>query len=129
MMGRLESTIMDILWAGGECNVHDVVGRIDRPLAYTTVMNTLDRLYKKGMLDRRKVERAFYYSPRWTKPEWERKRAGEFLNSFLSAPDPSRDLLFSCLVDVVSEQDVALLDDLERKIRKKRRELDRERKS
>jgi len=124
MMGRLESTVMEILWAGGESNVHEVVARIGRPLAYTTVMTTLDRLYKKGLLDRRKVERAFLYAPKLTRDEWERKRAGDFLAEFLAGPEPSGDLLISCLVDAVGEQDAALLDELERKIRRKRRELD-----
>src|SRR3954447_12081594 len=123
MMGRLESTVMDILWATGESSVHDVVARLDRPLAYTTIMTTLDRLYKKGFLDRKKVDRAFVYVPKLSRPEWERKRAGDFLTTFPG------DLLISCLVDAVGEQDVALLDELEQKIRQKRRELDRGRRS
>jgi predicted transcriptional regulator len=125
MMGRLESTVMEILWTFGRSNVHDVVARLDRPLAYTTVMTTLDRLYKKGLLDRQKVERAFVYTPRFSKSQWERKRAGDFLAEFLAGPAPSGDLLISCLVDAVGERDASLLDELERKIRRKRRELDR----
>jgi predicted transcriptional regulator len=119
MMGRLETTVMDILWAAGESSVHDVVARLDRPLAYTTVMTTLDRLYKKGLLDRKKVDRAFLYAPRFSRPEWERKRADDFLTSLPG------ELLISCLVDAVGEHDAALLDELERKIRQKRRELHR----
>lgn len=125
MMGRLESTVMEILWATGESNVHDVMTRLDRPLAYTTIMTTLDRLFKKGLLERRKVERAFVYTPRFTRPEWERRRAGAFLTEFLAGPAPSGDLLISCLVDAVGEQDAALLDELERKVRDKRREIER----
>ena len=52
-LGPLEVTVMEILWARGESNVRDVVDRLDRPLAYTTVMTTLDRLFKKGLLLRR----------------------------------------------------------------------------
>lgn len=126
MIGRLEITVMEILWATGEANVHDVLERLERPLAYTTVMTTLDRLYKKGLLTRRKVERAFLYAPSFTRAEWERKRAGDFLTAFFAGPKPSGDLLISCLVDVVGEQDAALLDELERKIRQKRLELDGE---
>ena len=124
MMGHLESTVMEIVWAAGEATVHDVAQRLDRPLAYTTVMTTLDRLYKKGLLDRRKFERAFLYAPRLTKAEWERKRAGDLLSAFFTGPKPAGDLLISCLVDVVGQQDAALLDELERKIRLKRKELD-----
>jgi predicted transcriptional regulator len=129
MMGRLESTLMEILWTAGESSVNDVMARLDRPLAYTTIMTTLDRLYKKGLLQRWKVERAFIYAPKFTRPEWERKRAGDFLTAFLAGPEPSGDLLISCLVDVVGDQDAALLDELERKIRRKRRELDRGRRT
>jgi predicted transcriptional regulator len=126
MMGPLEITVMEILWAGGESSVHDVVARLPRALAYTTVMTTLDRLYKKGLLDRRKEERAFLYAARLSRAEWERKRAGDFLAAFLRGPKPAGDLLISCLVDAVGEQDAALLDELERRIRQKRRELGRE---
>lgn len=129
MMGHLESDVMEILWTRGESSVHDVVEMLARPLAYTTVMTTLDRLYKKGMLERRKAERAFVYVPRMSRAEWERKRAGDFLAAFLAGPKPSGDLLISCLVDAVGQQDAALLDELERRIRRKRRELDRRRKS
>jgi len=131
MMGHLETDVMEILWARGESSVHDVMDRLARPLAYTTVMTTLDRLYKKGLLERRKAERAFFYVPRMSRAEWERQRAGEFLAAFLAGPagrgGAPGDLLISCLVDAVGQQDAALLDELERRIRLKRRELDRRR--
>lgn len=124
-LGHLESQVMEILWQHGESNVHDVAARLARPLAYTTVMTTLDRLYKKGLLDRRKSERAFLYTPRFTRQEWERRRAGDFVASFLVRPEASSDLLISCLVEAVGQQDEALLDELERKIRERRKELRR----
>ena len=122
-LGRLELGVMEILWSRGESSVRDVVQELSRPLAYTTVMTTLDRLFKKGLLDRRKFDRAFLYSPRFSRPDWERKRAGDLVAGFLSGPQPSRDLLISCLVDAVGQHDEALLDELEKKIRSKRREL------
>ncbi len=64
LLGPLEVQVMEILWGAGERSVRDVVERLDRKLAYTTVMTTLDRLFKKGLLDRQKSERAFLYSPR-----------------------------------------------------------------
>jgi predicted transcriptional regulator len=122
-LGHLEITVMEIMWRCGESSVHDVVPQLDRPLAYTTVMTTLDRLYKKGMLSRRKHERAFLYLPRLSRAEWEHKRAGDFVAGFLARPQPSRELLVSCLVEAVGQHDEALLDDLEKKIRNRRREL------
>jgi predicted transcriptional regulator len=89
------------------------VDRRTRPLAYTTVMTTLDRLFKKGLLDRRKEDRAFYYSAQFSRNEWETKRA---------------DTLISCLVESAGSQDTALLEDLESRIRMKRIELEQQRK-
>jgi predicted transcriptional regulator len=126
-LGPLEIAVMEILWERGESNVHDVIENLDRPLAYTTVMTTLDRLYKKGLLSRHKSERAFQYSTRQTRREWEHKRAGEFVAGFLNGPQAAGEMLISCLVEAVG-QDTALLDELERKIRVKRKELGQGRK-
>ena len=78
---------------------------------------------------RRKCERAFLYAPRWTRDEWDRKRAGDFVASFLASHEASGDLLISSLVDAVEQHDTALLDQLEKKIRSKRREVDRREKT
>jgi predicted transcriptional regulator len=122
-LGTLELELMEILWSHGETSVRDVVPRLSRPLAYTTVMTTLDRLFKKGLLDRQKSDRAFLYSPSFSRQEWERRRAGHLVAGFLTGPNPSRELLLSCLLDAVGEHDATLLDDLEKKIRTRRKEL------
>jgi predicted transcriptional regulator len=124
-LGHLETTVMEILWEQGASNVHDVSRHLARPLAYTTVMTTLDRLYKKGLLDRQKQDRAFLYTPLYSRREWEQKRAGEFMAGFLAGPTPARDLLISSLVEAAGEHDAALLDELEKQIRLKREELRR----
>lgn len=118
---------MEVLWTRGESSVREVARRIGRPLAYTTVMTTLDRLYKKNLLERRKEERAFRYVARITRSDWERRRADELFAEFLGGPRPSRDLLVSCLIEAAGQYDEALLDELEGKIRMKRKELERRR--
>jgi len=123
LLGHLESSVMEILWSRGASNVRDVVELVDRPLAYTTVMTTLDRLFKKGLLDRRKSERAFIYSPRLSRQDWERQRAGALVAGFLAGPAQSGELLISCFLDNVGH-DATLLDELERKIKMKRKELE-----
>lgn len=125
MLGPLEMQVMEVTWAVGRCSVRDVVEKLNSKLAYTTVMTTLDRLFKKGLLEREKSERAFLYSPLLSSQEWERRRAGDLVAGFLAGPEPSRDLLLSSLVDAVGQHDAMLLDELEEKIRKKRRELAR----
>ena len=125
-LGSLEFELMEILWSRGESNVRDVIPLLNRPLAYTTVMTTLDRLFKKGFLCRHKSDRAFVYSPLFSRQEWERKRAGNLVAGFLAGPRPSRELLLSCLLDEVGQNDAKLLDELEKKIRSRRKELSRQ---
>ena len=54
VLGDLEQRVMEVLWeAAGPLAVREVQGRLGRGrLAYTTVMTTLDRLYKKRLLAR-----------------------------------------------------------------------------
>jgi len=122
-LGHLETSIMEILWRDGELNVRDVVARLDRPLAYTTVMTTLDRLFKKKFLERRKRDRAFAYCPRITREEWQNKNAGDWIGTLLGGPSRSVELLMSSLVDAFGQHDAKLLDELERRIQNKRAEL------
>jgi predicted transcriptional regulator len=121
--GHLEERVMEILWSCTEANVRDVVEKLERPLAYTTVMTTLDRLYKKGLLARRKESRAFIYSPRMSKSDWERERASGLVAQFLSGPDQGRELLLSTFLDAMGDLDEQLLEELEKKIRAQRRKL------
>ena len=64
--GPLEQAVMELLWASVEpCSVADVLEGLNRnrDLAYTTVMTVLDRLAKKDMVTRERVERAWHYQP------------------------------------------------------------------
>ncbi len=116
---------MEIVWARGPGRVQDVVEALDRTLAYTTVMTTLDRLFKKGLLTRTKQDRAYVYAARLTWADWERRRASDLVAGYLSGPGPSRELLLSCFLEAVGEHDARLLDELEKEIRKRRRDLSR----
>ena len=122
-LGPLEIEVMDVVWRFGASYVRDVVARVERKLAYTTIMTTLDRLYKKGLLVREASGVAFIYSARLSREEWDRHRAGEMMAGFLAGPEESRQLLLSCLVDAVGTHDAMLLDELEKKIQHKREEL------
>jgi predicted transcriptional regulator len=128
-LGRLEMQVMEILWERGESNVREVVGQLGRSLAYTTVMTTLDRLFKKGLLQRHKSDRAFFYSPRFSRRDWERQIATEFVAGFLAGSQSSRQLLISGLLDAVGQHDAVLLEELEKKIQSKRKEISEGRQS
>ena len=104
-LGALERDVMQLAWSRTEVTVRDACERLGSTVAYTTVMTTMDRLFKKGLLLRRKSGRAFVYRAAATQHELE--------NAVLSS-----------LVDAVSERDRALLGELERLVREKRRALD-----
>lgn len=61
----LEMACLGVLWTRGEGNVRDVVAALAsrQTLAYTTVMTLLERLVKRGHLQRRKSGRSFLYAP------------------------------------------------------------------
>jgi len=61
----LELDCLRALWRIGEGSVKDVRGVIteNRNLAYTTVMTVLERLTKRGAVERRRDGRAFVYLP------------------------------------------------------------------
>ena len=125
-LGALERDVMAIAWDRGEISVRDACARLGSAVAYTTVMTTMDRLFKKRLLARRKVGRAFVYRTAATRDELEGAVATELMQSLVQGHRGEPLPLLSSLVDAVSERDRALLDELERLIREKRRAVDRE---
>lgn len=70
-LGELEQLIMDIVWQEQCATVRCVylALRQQRQIAYTTVMTTMDRLTKKGVLQRTKVGKAYEYRARQSEQE------------------------------------------------------------
>jgi predicted transcriptional regulator len=62
---------MNMLWPIGEGTVREIRDRLAerRPRAYTTIMTIMDRLAKKGVVERRKVGRAYLYRANLTMEE------------------------------------------------------------
>jgi predicted transcriptional regulator len=122
-LGPLERAVMDTMWRGGRLSVREVQAQLANPAAYTTVMTTLDRLYKKGLVQRRRDGRAFLYSAAVERHELEASMTTGLLSGMLSSgPGATRPFL-SNLVDAVGDSDNALLDELERLVRDKRERL------
>ena len=124
-LGPLEREVMELIWRrpeeAAEVSVRDIHLAFEGRLAYTTLMTTLDRLRKKGLLERRKEGRAFFYSPRFSPDEFERSVAREAINMLLGRGSNGVEPILACIVDAVSERDRALLDELDRLIKEKRR--------
>jgi predicted transcriptional regulator len=122
-LGPLEAAVLEAVWRlGGERSVRDVLAALPGDPAYTTVMTTMERLGRKGLLRRRKEGRAFVYAAAISRDELAQRRASTVLGGLLSegrhAPEP----ILSCLVDTVGEHDRVLLDRLEELIRRKKKE-------
>ncbi|HEV8208468.1 MAG TPA: BlaI/MecI/CopY family transcriptional regulator [Vicinamibacterales bacterium] len=120
-LGVLERQVMSVVWSAGELNVREACELLGSAVAYTTVMTTMDRLFKKRLLARRKVGRAFVYSAAATRDQLEGAVASELVQSLLQQHGGEPLPLLSSLVDAVSDRDRALLDELERLIHEKRR--------
>lgn len=82
--GELEALVMDLLWEQDAwLTPGDVAERLEdrHPVAYTTAMTTLVRLWNKEMVERRAAGRAFTYHPVLTREEWVAARMHELLDA------------------------------------------------
>jgi predicted transcriptional regulator len=120
VLGELQTEVMETLWREPGLTVNEVEERLrrKREIAHTTVLTTLDRMHASGYLLREKQGKAFVYSPRYTREEFERGMAQEVLGALLGQlTEPA----ISAFVDLVGD-DAEALDRLEEVIREKRRE-------
>lgn len=122
-LGPLEVRTLETLWSleADGAFAREVQEAIDQALAYTTVTTTLDRLCKKNLIARRKVDRAFVYKPKYTRQELDELEARRAIGRLAGGGQ-----LVSCLIEAVAAQDVALLEELEEKIRRRREALQQE---
>lgn len=121
-LGPLEQQVLEALWTRGTATVRELLEDQKITQAYTTVMTTLDRLYKKRLLDRIAEGRAFRYFPRQSPEELRRVAAVEGILQLLGSGDASS-LPLSYLVEALSTHDAQLLDELQVLVERKRREL------
>lgn len=117
-LGDLELAVMEAMWRKAPASVRDVVAALaGRDLAYTTVMTTLDRLFKKGLLFREKEGQAFLYRPVMDRVTYERRLVSTVLEGL---PAESREAILSGFLDFAAADD-ATLDTLERLISERKR--------
>jgi predicted transcriptional regulator len=121
-LGPFEQQVLEALWSRGDATVRELLEDRKITQAYTTVMTTLDRLYKKQLLDRIAEGRAFRYSPRQTQEELRRVAMVEGIRQLLGSGDASS-LPLSYLVEALGTHDAQLLDELQVLVERKRREL------
>ncbi len=83
-LAPLELDCMNTLWPMGEGTVREIRDRLAerRPRAYTTIMTIMDRLARKGVVERRKSGRAYIYVPNLTAQEARAHALSQVVESF-----------------------------------------------
>jgi predicted transcriptional regulator len=111
---------MEVVWGAGSVTAREVCDRMtgSGERAYTTVMTTMDRLFRKGILQRDKDGVAWRYSPRLSKSEFERNLACSLASDILASHGENA---LAGFVDAAAELDDALLDRLRQMIEERRR--------
>jgi predicted transcriptional regulator len=120
-LGPTEWRSLNAVWARGSATVREVLRDLSPDTKYTTVMTTLVRLYKKGLLSRELEDRAFRYKPCFTREEVQLATAKEWIRTLLDLVVPGT-LPLAYLVDALSEHDIRLIDELHRIVEQKRHE-------
>ena len=120
--GHLEGEVMEVLWAKGRSSGKDVHGELSkrRDIAMTTVFTVLERLTKKGLLKKHRVEGVFLFGPAYSKDEFARRFSKEVLKGIFEISTSSASASF---VDILAESDPVELDRLAKLIEQKKKEL------
>ncbi|MDR3577626.1 MAG: BlaI/MecI/CopY family transcriptional regulator [Anaerolineaceae bacterium] len=120
-LGDLETDVMGVVWEKGRVTVQEVKDALEprRSLAYTTIMTVLARLAEKGILERHKDGRAYFYTPASSHD----KMAGSLLRSLVQRLyDGATGKAIAHLLEEDDAVDDAELERLEDLIRRRRQE-------
>jgi BlaI family penicillinase repressor len=85
-LAPLELDCMNTLWPIGQATVREIRDLLAarRPRAYTTIMTIMDRLARKGVVDRVKTGRAYVYRPRLSAEEARTQAVGQVVDNFFA---------------------------------------------
>jgi predicted transcriptional regulator len=111
---------MERMWEKQECTVRDIYEAFGGMLAYTTLMTTVDRLHKKGLLNRSKDGKAFVYSTKFSREELDERMVRDLLGALVKDSGTKPLPVLSCFVDAITEEDDKLLGALEEEIKRRR---------
>lgn len=107
-LGPLETRVMEALWDHAPATAREVNDLLGDDRAYTTIMTTLDRLHRKGLLDREKDGLAWRYRPALSRAAHERAVADALVARVLGE---HREAGIAAFVEAAAH-DAALLDRL-----------------
>ncbi len=113
VLGDLEAQVMEELWEKKNASVREVHQSLcqKKGLAYTTVMTVMDRLAKKGYLERKKVGRSYLYQPALSREKLSSLLAESVMSSFFKEFGRSAWVGF---LEKAAPEDEELLKELEK---------------
>jgi BlaI family transcriptional regulator, penicillinase repressor len=90
-LAPLELDCMNMLWPMGEGTVREIRDALAsrRPRAYTTIMTIMDRLARKGVVERRKTGRAYTYRPNLSAENARAQALSQVIESFFGGSKES----------------------------------------
>jgi len=120
-LGPLERQVHHAVWSRGTATVREVIQ--DRTIwqRYSTILTTMERLFRKGLLTRVQEGKAFRYSARYSPEELERLVAVKGIRHLMKSEQAS--LHLSYFVEAVGAHDEKLLDELQSLVERQRAEL------
>lgn len=119
VLGDLEADIMETIWSKGSVSVREVYEqlRLQREIAYTTVMTIMGRLAEKKLLDKELQGNAYIYSPALSRSEFSKRVVSDVLDGLLEEfAEPA----MSHLLDRLSTEDEQKIERLEAIIKARR---------
>lgn len=121
-LGDLEIAVLEDIWQFGPSDVKKVHARVgcSRSISLNTVQSTLERLFRKELLQREKISHAYEYSAGVSRQELVSKLVESTVRR-VSGPQP--DVLLSAFVDLAARADDDQLNRLEELIARRRAEL------
>jgi BlaI family penicillinase repressor len=83
-LAPLELDCMNTLWPIGQGTVREIRDLLAprRPRAYTTIMTIMDRLARKGIVERKKVGRAYIYRPNLSAEDARSQALGQVVENY-----------------------------------------------
>lgn len=102
-LGPLEYEVIESIWNLQACSVHDVLRAMPERRAYTTVMTTADRLFHKGILNRKKIDRKFLYSARMNRQQLDIYFGRQLLRQIRLLPVSTRRMVVMTLLKGLGE--------------------------
>ena len=123
VLGRLEQQIMEVLWESAGLTGKEVLSELrrSREIAMTTVFTVLDRLVKKKLLNKKKGESFYVFTPIYSKEEFTRGVSEEVFKGVMDLMSGSAVNYF---VDMLAESNPDELDRLSSLISDKKKELE-----